>query len=135
MNWWIFCAVLLSSRYVQFILCVLLMVGFFMAYPAVAWTISGGIVLLAIIMRWLFPAKTTTNSTDFIEQLEKISKLHAATFLTDEEWKTRKNDLILSLLEKPPQEGAEDFFTALVPSVQKGYLDEEEVAQIKGLLL
>ena len=58
MNWWIFCAVLLSSRYVRFILGVLLVVGFFMSKPVLSGAILGGIVLLVIIMWWLFPEDT-----------------------------------------------------------------------------
>ena len=51
MNWWITCAVLLSNSYIRFIVCVLLIVGFFMAYPVVVGVLLGGIVLLAIITR------------------------------------------------------------------------------------
>ncbi len=55
MNWWITCAVLLSNSYIRFIVGVLLVVGFCMAYPVVMMVVFGGIVLLAIIMLWLFP--------------------------------------------------------------------------------
>ena len=80
-------------------------------------------------------AKTMIVTSEFVMQLEKISKLHIANFLTDEEYQSRKKDLILSLIEKTPQESTEDFFAALIPSVEKGYLNKEEVSRIKELLL
>ena len=75
--------------------------------------------------------KQTIKSSNFVTQLEKISKLHAAKFLSEEEYMSQKKDLILSLLDKKPQEAAIDFFSALIPSIEKGYLTEEEISQIK----
>ena len=74
-------------------------------------------------------------TSEFVMQLEKISKLHIANFLTDEEYQSEKRTLILSLVKNPLQESKEDFFAALVPSIEKGYLSPEEVSQIKELLL
>ena len=75
--------------------------------------------------------KQTIASSDFVMRLEKISKLHSAKFLTEEEYLSQKKDLILSLLEKKPREDAVDFFSALIPSIEKGYLTETEISQIK----
>ena len=76
----------------------------------------------------------TTAASDFVEQIEKVSKLHSANFLSEAEYKAKKKDLILSLLDKKPQGDVMDFFAALVPSIEKGYLTEEEVEQIKKLV-
>ena len=75
--------------------------------------------------------KETTNTSEFVEQIEKLSKLHSANFLSEDEYKAKKKDLILSLLDKKPQDDPIDFFAALVPSIEKGYLTEEEISQIK----
>lgn len=75
--------------------------------------------------------KQATSTADFVTHLEKISKLHAASFLTEEEYQTQKKDLILSLLDKKLQDDPIDFFTALIPSIEKGYLSEAEISQIK----
>ena len=75
--------------------------------------------------------KETTDTSEFVEQIEKLSKLHAANFLSEDEYLAKKKDLILSLLDKKPQGDPIDFFAALVPSIEKKYLTEEEVGQIK----
>ena len=75
--------------------------------------------------------KETTDTSEFVEQIEKLSKLHAANFLSEDEYLAKKKDLILSLLDKKPQGDPIDFFAALVPSIEKKYLTEEEVSQIK----
>ena len=75
--------------------------------------------------------KQTIASLDFVMRLEKISKLHIVKFLTEEEYLSQKKDLILSLLEKKPREDTVDFFSALIPSMEKGYLTEAEISQIK----
>ena len=75
--------------------------------------------------------KETTDTSEFVEQIEKLSKLHAANFLSDDEYLAKKKALILSLLDKKPQGDPIDFFAALVPSIEKKYLTEEEVSQIK----
>ena len=79
--------------------------------------------------------KETISVEDFVTQLEKLSKLHITEFLTDEEYNARKKEMILSLLDKKLPGSPEDFFTALIPSVEKGYLNKEEVARIKEILL
>ena len=75
--------------------------------------------------------KETTDTSEFVEQIEKLSKLHSANFLSEDEYKAKKKDLILSLLDKKPQDDPIDFFAALVPSIEKKYLTEEEISQIK----
>ena len=75
--------------------------------------------------------KETTNTSEFVEQIEKLSKLHSANFLSEDEYLAKKKDLILSLLDKKPQGDPIDFFSALVPLIKKGYLTEEEISQIK----
>ena len=75
--------------------------------------------------------KETTDTSEFVEQIEKLSKLHSANFLSEDEYKAQKKDLILSLLDKKPQDNPIDFFSALIPSIKKGYLTEEEISQIK----
>ena len=75
--------------------------------------------------------KETTDTSEFVEQIEKLSKLHAANFLSEDEYLSKKKDLILSLLDKKPQDNPIDFFAALVSSVERGYLTEEEISQIK----
>ena len=75
--------------------------------------------------------KETTDTSEFVDQIEKLSKLHAANFLSEDEYLSKKKDLILSLLDKKPQGDPIDFFAALVPSIEKKYLSEEEVGQIK----
>ena len=75
--------------------------------------------------------KETTDTSEFVEQIEKLSKLHSANFLSEDEYSSQKKDLILSLLDKKPQDDPIDFFTALVPSIEKKYLTEEEISQIK----
>ena len=79
--------------------------------------------------------KETISAENFVSQLGKLSKLHTTGFLTDEEYGSRKKDLILSLLDKQLPGSPEDFFTTLIPSVEKGHLNKEEVTQIKELLL
>lgn len=80
-------------------------------------------------------ARKTTNSTDFVTQLEKISKLHGAGLLDEPEYISRKRDLIWTLAERKIKDSAEDFLTALIPSIEKKYLVESEIAQIKKLVL
>ena len=75
--------------------------------------------------------KETTDTGEFVEQIEKLSKLYAANFLSEDEYLAKKKALILSLLDKKPQGDSIDFFAALVPSIEKKYLTEEEVSQIK----
>ena len=75
--------------------------------------------------------KETTDTSEFVEQIEKLSKLYAANFLSEDEYLAKKKALILSLLNKKPQGDPIDFFAALVPSIGKKYLTEEEVSQIK----
>ena len=75
--------------------------------------------------------KETTDTSEFVEQIEKLSKLYAANFLSEDEYLAKKKALILSLLDKKPQGDPIDFFAALVPSIEKKYLTEEEVSQIK----
>ena len=80
-------------------------------------------------------ARKTIAASEFITQLEKISKLHGANLLNQEEYNSRKKDLILSLTDRKPREDAEDFLTALIPSIERKYLSEAEVAQIKKLVI
>ena len=75
--------------------------------------------------------KETTDTSEFVEQIEKLAKLHSANFLSVDEYSSQKKDLIQSLLDKKPQDNPIDFFAALVPSVERGYLTEEEISQIK----
>ena len=80
-------------------------------------------------------AKKTISASEFIEQLEKISKLHGANLLNQEEFNSRKRTLILSLIDRKPKEAAEDFLAALIPSIERKYLSEPEIAQIKKLVM
>lgn len=80
-------------------------------------------------------AKKTISAAEFIEQLEKISKLHGANLLNQEEFNSRKKTLILSLADRKPKEAAEDFLAALIPSIERKYLSEPEIAQIKKLVM
>ena len=75
--------------------------------------------------------KETTDTSEFVEQIEKLAKLHGANFLSVDEYSSQKKDLIHSLLDKKPRDNPIDFFAALVPSVERGYLTEEEISQIK----
>ena len=80
-------------------------------------------------------ARKTISASEFIAQLEKISKLHGANLLNQEEYNSRKKDLILSLVDRKPKEDAEDFLAALIPSIERKYLSESEIAQIKNLVM
>ncbi len=80
-------------------------------------------------------SRKTITSSEFVLQLEKISKLHGAGLLDDTEYPEKKKDLILSLLERKPREGAEDFLTALIPSIERKYLIDSEIMQIKKIVL
>lgn len=78
-------------------------------------------------------AKRTISSV-FISQLEKISKLHNVNVLSEEEYQKRKKDLILTLVERKPRESAEDFLAALIPSIERQYLNITDIAQIKKMV-
>lgn len=72
-------------------------------------------------------------SADFVSQLEKLAKLHDVNILSDDEYASRKKDLIVTLVEKRLKDQAEDFLAALVPSIKIGRLTETEIDQIKNL--
>lgn len=78
--------------------------------------------------------KSTFSASEFVSQLEKISKLQAAGVLDPSEYTTRKKDLILSLDKRKPRESAEDFLAALIPSIEKKNLDEQEISQLKAMV-
>ena len=80
-------------------------------------------------------AKKTISASEFIAQLEKISKLYGANLLNQEEFNSRKRTLIQSLVDRKPKEDAEDFLAALIPSIERKYLSEPEIAQIKKLVM
>ena len=80
-------------------------------------------------------AKMHTTSLEFVTQLEKISKLHRAGILDELEFTKRKSDLIVSLMSRGPKEDAEDFLTALITSIERKFLTEAEVLQIKKIVL
>ena len=64
-------------------------------------------------------AKKTISASEFIAQLEKISKLYGANLLNQEEFNSRKRTLIQSLVDRKPKEDAEDFLAALIPSIER----------------
>jgi len=72
-------------------------------------------------------------SADFVSQLEKLAKLHDVNILSDDEYASRKKDLIVTLVDKRLNDQAEDFLAALVPSIKIGRLSETEIDQIKTL--
>ena len=80
-------------------------------------------------------ASETISASEFIEQLEKISELYGAGLLNQEEYNSKKEDLIRSLVDRKLKENAEDFLAALIPSIERKYLSESEIAQIKQLVI
>ena len=51
---------------------------------------------------------------------------------TDEEFTTRKNDMITNLINYGINEKLEDFLLGLIPLKEKGILSHEDISQIKS---
>ena len=80
-------------------------------------------------------ASTTTSASEFVSQIEKLSKLHASGILEESEYTAKKASLINSLMTKKPRESAEDFLSAIIPLIERKQISGEETAQIKRLFL
>lgn len=74
------------------------------------------------------------SGNEFATEIEKTHDLHEANLLDADEYRARKEEIIMSLRTKKPREGKEDFLVALIPSIRSKHLDDDEVAKIKQLV-
>ena len=75
------------------------------------------------------------SSEEFVSQLRRLTKLHDAGLLNDDEIEAKKKALFLVLSEKEIREDVEDFLAALIPSIERDDLSREDIDRIKKLLL
>lgn len=80
-------------------------------------------------------AEEQISAKDMVGQIEKLNNLAEAKLLTAEEFSDRKSKVIRILANKRPTDSAEDFLIALIPLVKSGSITDEEITQIKSLLL
>lgn len=83
------------------------------------------LAILQVIIKW----------SDFIESMEKASKLHKNDLLTAEEFKNKKEKLIRDIQLNKIAEEPEDFLTCIIPLKEKEILTQDELLKIKEIIL
>jgi len=78
---------------------------------------------------------TTISSNEFVTLIEKNFKLFQNKLLSDTEFESKKKEAISLLTTKKIVEAPEDFLTAVIPLIQKNALTEQEITQIKAIVL
>ncbi len=78
-----------------------------------------------------FKPQETITADEFVLSLLSIKKLHDKKILSDLEYKTKKNQLIKSLKTKKIAEEKDDFLVGIVPLLDEGILDEEDMIMVK----
>lgn len=78
---------------------------------------------------------TTISSQEFVGQVEKYFKLFQNSLLSETEFDAKKKEIITVLTAKKLSEAPEDFLTGMIPLIQKKALTEQEIAQVKAVVL
>jgi len=79
--------------------------------------------------------RTTIGAEEFCSELKKLWGLRENSLLTDEEYKTQKRNVIGYLSTRSPREPSMDFLSALIPLARANALNEDELLEIKKLVL
>jgi len=78
---------------------------------------------------------STITSQEFVTQVDKSFKLFQNSLLSQAEFDAKKKEIIAILTGKKLSEAPEDFLTAVIPLIQKKALTDQEIAQIKAVVL
>lgn len=72
---------------------------------------------------------------DFIESIEKASKLYKNNLLSEDEFKNKKEKLIRDIKLNKIAEEPEDFLNCIIPLKEKNLITQDELMEIKNSIL
>lgn len=78
------------------------------------------------------PINDNGKTNKFIPDLTKVYNLKVNGVYSEEEYLTRKKEMITDLINKDINEKLEDFLLGLIPLKEKGILSLEDITQIKS---